>query len=272
MEDPHKALTSGTETRGFRRRALVKKQPVDSFPTSETTRLKPLNLSVPGTRSLRSLSGAASGVPTMLRHLKPRFLEGLTPSALKSVLEAAEYRKVPADSVIIHQDQPAKHLFLLLTGRARYFFVTEKGQKVILLWIPPGEIFGMAAFHSPPPIAYLSSTEATRNSSVLVWDRDTIRSFAARQPRLFENAVDIGIHFMTAYHAAHRALICGSARERFAHVLATLTSGIGHKVPGGIELDVKNEELANEANVTLFTVSRLLNEWQRAGVLRKSRG
>jgi len=43
--------------------------------------------------------------------------------------------------VITHQDQPAKHLFLLLTGRARYFFVTEKGQKVILLWIPPGEMF-----------------------------------------------------------------------------------------------------------------------------------
>ena len=77
---------------------------------------------------------------------------------------------------------------------------------------------------------------------------------------------------MTAYHAAHRALTCGSARERLAHVLATLASGIGHKVPGGIELDVKNEELANEANVTLFTASRLLNEWQRARILQKSRG
>ena len=144
----------------------MKKQPVDSFPTSETTRLKPLNLSVPGTRSLRSLSGAASGVPTMLRHLKPRFLEGLTPSALKSVLEAAEYRKVPADSVIIHQDQPAKHLFLLLTGRARHFFVTEKGQKVILLWIPPGEIFGAAALLSSPADNF-TNTETAQQSSWL---------------------------------------------------------------------------------------------------------
>jgi CRP-like cAMP-binding protein len=207
----------------------------------------------------------------MLRDLNPRFFEGLTMPELKSIFAAAEYRRLPANSLITHQDQPAKHVFLLLTGRARYFFVTEKGQKVILLWIPPGEIFGMAAFHSPP-IAYLSSTETARNSSVLVWDRDTIRSFAARQPLLFENALDIGVHFMIAYHAAHRALICGSARERLAHVLATLASGIGHKVPGGIELDVKNEELANEANVTLFTASRLISEWQRGGMLRKSRG
>ena len=231
----------------------MKNHSVESLPTAVAPRL------------------TGNRISAMLRDLNPRFFEGLTMPELKSILAAAEYRKLSANSVITHQDQPAKHLFLLLTGRARYFFVTEKGQKVILLWIPPGEIFGMAAFHSPP-IAYLSSTETARNSSVLVWDRDTIRSFAARQPRLFENALDIGIHFMTAYHAAHRALICGSARERFAHVLATLASGIGRKVPGGIELDVKNEELANEANVTLFTASRLLNEWQRAGVLRKSRG
>ena len=49
----------------------------------------------------------------MLRHLKPRFLEGLTPSALNSVLEAAEYRRVPGNTVITHQDQPSEHLFLL---------------------------------------------------------------------------------------------------------------------------------------------------------------
>ena len=39
-----------------------------------------------------------------------------------------------------------------------------------------------------------------------------------------------------------------------------------------IELDVQNEELANEANITPFTASRLLSEWQRKRILTKSRG
>ena len=249
----------------------MKEHSVESLPTSVTATLKTTNGRVSAVRSAHLLSRAGNRIPALLRDLNPRFFEGLPTPELKSILAAAEYRRLPVNSVITHQDQPAKHLFLLLTGRARYFFVTEKGKKVILLWISPGEIFGMTAFHSPL-IAYLSSTETARNSSVLVWDRNTIRSLAARQPRLFENALDIAIHYMSAYHAAHLALICGSARERFAHVLATLASGIGHKVRGGIELDVKNEELANEANVTLFTASRLLNEWQRGGLLRKSRG
>jgi CRP-like cAMP-binding protein len=51
-----------------------------------------------------------------------------------------------------------------------------------------------------------------------------------------------------------------------------LTRGIGQEVPGGVELEVRNEDLANAANVTVFTASRLLNEWQRNGAVVKSRG
>jgi CRP-like cAMP-binding protein len=35
---------------------------------------------------------------------------------------------------------------------------------------------------------------------------------------------------------------------------------------------VRNEELAHEANVTIFTVSRLMVEWEKKGLLTKGRG
>ena len=43
------------------------------------------------------------------------------------------------------------------------------------------------------------------------------------------------------------------------------------QVADGIELDIRNEELASEANITIFTASRLLNEWQRKSILTKGR-
>jgi CRP-like cAMP-binding protein len=107
---------------------------------------------------------------------------------------------------------------------------------------------------------------------VLVWDRATIRRLAAQCPKLIENVLPLTLHYLTAYRAAHIALLCGTARERLAHVLINLANGIGHEVRGGIELTIRNEELANEANITLFTTSRLLNQWQRAGLLVKSYG
>jgi CRP/FNR family transcriptional regulator, nitrogen oxide reductase regulator len=213
----------------------------------------------------------SSEIAAVISDVKPRFLEGLSESEVSAVLAAAKQRRYLANSVVTNQDHPAHHVFLLLEGRARHFCITPDGQKTLLLWLPPGEVFGGAAFLSKP-LHYLVSTETVMDSFVLVWDRTTIREFAAQLPRLLENALLIAFDYMVVYRALHVSLTCHTARQRLATVLVNLASGIGHVVPGGIELDVNNEELANEANVTLFTASRLLSEWQRKGMVVKNRG
>jgi CRP/FNR family transcriptional regulator, nitrogen oxide reductase regulator len=62
------------------------------------------------------------------------------------------------------------------------------GRKSILLWIPPGEIFGGAALLGEPS-DYLVSTETVKTSSVLVWDRRTVRGLMSKYPRLTDNAL-----------------------------------------------------------------------------------
>lgn len=213
----------------------------------------------------------AATVLAAFRNLEPRFLEGLSLLERKAVLSAAKQRRYLANSVMINQGNPADHIFLLTSGRARYFYITPDGRKVILIWLPPGEIFGAAALLSRPE-EYLVSTESVKPSTVLVWDRATIRSLVTRYPRLADNALLIMFDYFVAYRAIHVSMTCHSARQRLAQVLANLGTGIGHKVSGGIELDVRNEELANEANVTPFTASRLMREWHHQGILRKSRG
>ena len=210
-------------------------------------------------------------VAALLRERKPRFLEGVDAHDIKTILAAGIQRRFFANSVIHNQEHPAEHFFLLLTGRARRFLLTEDGQKIVLLRIAPGEIFGEASM-LPKPVDYLVSTEAISNSSVLVWNRSTIRSLSEQYPRLVENTLLSTFDYLVAYRAAHASLMCNSAPQRLAQVLANLASGIGQKVSGGVELDIRNEELANEANISLFTASRLLSAWQREGILVKHRG
>jgi len=199
------------------------------------------------------------------------FLKGLMPSELKIVLTAAKAQPFPAKSVIAHQEAPARSLFLLTQGRARHSCITPDGRKVILFGLVPGDIFGSAALLSQPS-DYLVSTETVKNSCVLRWDRNTIRGLAAECPKLLENALSTASDYLTWYLATHLALIYPSARVRLAHVLSNLANGIGHQVPRGMELDVTNEELANAANLTVFTVSRILSQWQRQGAIVKNRG
>jgi CRP-like cAMP-binding protein len=208
---------------------------------------------------------------TLATNVKSRFLDGFSPLDLKVILGAAKQRHFASNSVIVNQGNPADHLFLLTKGRARFFFNTQEGKKVILFWITPGGVFGGAALLSSPS-SYLISTETLKDSSMLVWDRATLRNLAGRYSRLLENALLIAYDYLAWYVADHVALISHSARQRLAGVLVCLAQSIGEKVPGGFEFDATNEELAGAANVTPFTASRLLSKWQSNGAVLKRRG
>jgi CRP/FNR family transcriptional regulator, nitrogen oxide reductase regulator len=211
---------------------------------------------------------------TVLEHvraLKPRLFEGLSSSEVASIVAPATKRRFLANSVMAHEGEPADHLFLVIRGRARGFCRTPEGEKVPVFWFPPGELFGGAAFLSKS-VEYLVSTEAVNNSMVLVWSRSTIRSLSAQFPPLVENALLIAYDYFVAYRSLHISATCQNARQRLAQVLGNLASGLGQRVADGVELNIRNEELASEANITIFTASRLLNEWQRKDILTKSRG
>jgi CRP-like cAMP-binding protein len=196
---------------------------------------------------------------------------GLPPNEVDLILSASRRRRVPAKSTITYQGDPAKTFHLLWRGRARAFFETSDGRKLIQLWITPGHILGGGALVSRPSV-YLVSTEAVRDSLVLIWDRETIRSLARRFPALLDNALFIAAHYISWYVITLATLSCKNAREKLAHVLLGYVSSIGKGIADGIELDVTNEEVASSANITPYTTSRILSEWQKAGLIRKHRG
>jgi CRP-like cAMP-binding protein len=169
------------------------------------------------------------------------------------------------------QGEPADQVHLLWKGRARYFFETPDGKKLILMWITPGQAFGGAAL-AQRPSTYLLSTETVHDSVVLVWDGPTIRGLSRRFSQLLENAIISAIDYLSWYMAAYAALCSQNARQRLASVLLGCTSSMGQKVSGGIEFDITNEELASAANITPYTTSRILSEWQKTGAIRKRRG
>jgi CRP-like cAMP-binding protein len=207
----------------------------------------------------------------VVKKLKPLFLEDLAPAEVAEVVAAARHRHFLANSVITNQGHPASHIFMVLTGGARSFFFTQAGQKLHIHSYPPGEMFGGMAMVSRPS-EYIVSTEAVKNSHTLIWDRTTIRRLAIRFPRLVDNGLLIASNYVNLCIATQVALTCHTARQRLAGVLVNLASGVGHRGPAGVELTIRNEELAAAANVTPFTVSRVMSEWQRSGVLAKSRG
>jgi CRP-like cAMP-binding protein len=193
-------------------------------------------------------------------------------SELDAVLSEASHRRYAESSVITHEEDPAERLFLLTSGRGRYFVLTGDGRKILLHWLTVGQIFGGAAILSSPS-RYFASTEVVSASCALVWDRKTFRQLVTRIQKLLDNAFSIAVTEHIAWLVGAKvSLSSDNAQSRVAQLLLSLGSGIGKNSPDGIEIPVGNEDLASGASVTAFTVSRIMSKWQREGILRKGRG
>jgi len=105
-----------------------------------------------------------------------------------------------------------------------------------------------------------------------VWEQARIRRLAQKYPRLAQNALGIVLRYLAAHFDRLFDLVACTASERLARVVLHLGKETGIVLPAGVEIAVTNEELAAQANVSAFTVSRFLNRWARTGALVKSRG
>jgi CRP/FNR family transcriptional regulator, nitrogen oxide reductase regulator len=212
-----------------------------------------------------------SGIATASWDLKSPFLDGLAWPARKTILAGATQRRFAARSVVTNQGRPADHLFVLTKGCARHFYVTEEGKKFLLEWLGPGDLFGARTILSNRS-SYLASTEMVTDGSVLVWDRITIRGLLAHYPRLLENALLTASDYVAWHLMSHIGIASYTARQRLAEVLSTLARTVGQQTASGVTLNITNEELADAANISPFTASRLINEWQGERALVKRRG
>ena len=206
------------------------------------------------------------------KQLNPRFLSGLTEVEISSILSFAKHRHLRASSIVINHDDPAERFFILTSGRGRHFLITDEGRKINLLWLTAGQVFGGAAMISTPS-RYLVSTEMATDSCALVWERNAVRDLLLRYPKLLDNALSISAtEYITGLISANVSLNGNDANARIALLLVSLANGIGEITPGGVEMRITNEDVANYTNVTPFTVSRSLSGWERAGILTKQRG
>ncbi len=198
-------------------------------------------------------------------------VEGIGRDQLSEILGAAEIREIGARQIILREGGPPAHLFLLKSGYAKFYRLTRNGGEVLLWRLVPGNVFGLGTLLAHP-VPYIGTAETTRDCELLVWEQARIRRLAHKYPRLAQNALSIVLRYLAAHFDRLVDLVTCTSPERLARVVLHLGKETGVVVPSGIEITVTNDELAAQANVSTFTVSRFLNRWARKGALSKSRG
>jgi len=203
--------------------------------------------------------------------LNAEFIAGFRGRQLSEILNAAETREIRARQIIIREGAPAAHLFLVKSGRVKFYRLSHSGDEVLLSTLLPGDAFGLGALFAHP-VPYIGTAEATRDSELVVWRHARVRPLAQKYPRLSQNALGIVLRHLNEHFDHLFSLMTGTAAERLAGVVLQLGKQSGLVIPAGVEVNATNDELAAQAHISPFTVSRFLSNWERKGALSKSRG
>lgn len=201
----------------------------------------------------------------------PTLFGGISAESRDHILSLAEYRKVPPKELLIRAGEPATHLFLIHSGTAKYFRITKEGQELLLRWLIPGDVFGLGTLLKHPP-DYMGSAQTLDECEIYRWPHPEVRHIVKAYPQLGENALRIALAYLSGYAERHSSLLNHTAEQRVARCLLNLGNRVGHHYPGGAEIDITNEQLGSLSDVGLFTVSRILNKWERSGAIGKLRG
>lgn len=192
---------------------------------------------------------------------------GLAPSDLDVILQEARAARHPKNSNVFEQGEEADSFFVLLNGHVRATKTTPSGQQVVVRYVNPGEMFGVAVAIG---IAHYPATAtAVDDSVVLVWPAAAWSRLVSKYPALASNTLQMVGSRLQDSHTRVIEMSTEQVERRVAHALLRLIKQSGRKVPEGVEIDfpISRQDIAEMTGTTLHTVSRILSTWESQGLV-----
>ena len=189
--------------------------------------------------------------------------------ALEELAAATRESRVGSKQRLFCEGEPAREVTLLTAGRVKITQLTSSGDVVIQRISGPGELvsglsLAVASVHSVTPVAL-------EPCDLLSWESRQFDDFADRYPRLQRNALRILAGRVRDLEERYSELATQRVPVRLARTLLRLMGQIGRPRDGAVVIALSREELGQMIGATLFSVSRILSQWEARGFLKGGR-
>jgi len=196
------------------------------------------------------------------------FIAELNPTERDKLLGMSRHSLIPAGSIIMNESIKCSGISLLISGLVRIYKLSDEGREVTLYRIGRGEtcVLTIACLLGSGTIPYPVSAVTERDTLMVVVPVEIFRS-------LF-NTSEAVRHFVFSAMAAKFYAILGlvenitfkRTNERLLDLLVSKTGG------GAYPLYATHEAIAAELGTAREVVSRLLKDFEGAGMLVLQRG
>ncbi len=180
-------------------------------------------------------------------------------------------RSIEEGEYFFFQGDPAIYFYVLTSGRAKLMQANPSGQQVNLRTISEWQIFGALGAVSEEAI-YPASAQALEHSTALAIKSAFLKEMMNTRPYLSFDLMKLMTDYIQEMQERYRELATEKVERRIARAMLRLTAQMGVKnVDGNIELAFTRQDMAEMSGTTLYTVSRVLSEWEKRGLVESGR-
>lgn len=196
---------------------------------------------------------------------------GVSPDDLDEILREAQVLRYPKGANVFEQDGEAHSFFVLLHGHLRVYRLTPDGQQVVVRYVSPGEVFGVAMAIGRN--RYPGTAAAVVDSIALAWASAAWPRMVAKHPALAANTMQMIGNRLQEQNTRVVEMSTEQVERRIAHTLLRLAGQAGRKVEAGVQIDfpISRQDVAEMTGATLHTVSRILSAWEDKGLVEGGR-
>ena len=206
---------------------------------------------------------------SVLSHV-PSF-EGLSLGQIREILDQAVSGYIEDGETIFEEAQPARRFYILLDGHIRVVRHTADGDQVIVAYIPPGELFGIA--RAIRRETYPATAIAASDCIILSWPTALFDEFSANYKGFAAEAYRMLGERLTERNDRLISMATQKVEQRIALALFALSERSGRPVEEGMEIafPISRQDLSEMTATTLYTASRAMSKWEKEGIIRTLR-
>ena len=196
---------------------------------------------------------------------------GLGPEELNDVKDIYVSKKIEKGKIIFFEGEPGNGVYFVKDGKIKIYKSDAQGREYILHIFGPGNIFAEAVLLEGGP--YPASAEAVEDSVVGMIKNQDIENLLRKNNKIALKIMKILAHRLRESQEEIKNLVFRDTYDRTACVLHKMSLDHGIKTSKGIivELPITRTELASIVGTSRETVTRMLSEMKRKGVIDMNR-
>ncbi len=193
---------------------------------------------------------------------------------LKLLAENGVLRSIEEGEFFFFQGDPATYFYVLITGTSK--IASDQ----------PGGATGQFADDSTngrclvhlgavrENATYPATAQALGSSTALAIESNFLKEMMRTRPHLNLNLMQLMTGYIMEMQERYRELATERVERRIALTVLRLASQIGRRVNSEemvVELPLSRQDMAEASGTTVFTVSRVLADWERRGLVETGR-